>query len=76
MPIHESAFIHESAVVLGNVTLFLHGGYTYLVGTVRAPKSVVVDTNTSTTVTIAEDGKVYAQTLSAKLGLVFLFGGS
>jgi len=63
-------------LVLGNVTLFLHGGYTFLIGTVRAPKSVVVDTSTGTTVTVAEDGKVYAQTLSAKLGLVFLFGGS
>jgi hypothetical protein len=63
-------------LVRGNVTLYLHGGYTFLMGTVRAPKSVVVDSSTGTTVTIAEDGKVYAQTLSAKLGLVFLFGGS
>ena len=30
-------------LVLGNVTLFVHGGYTYLMGTVRASQAVVVD---------------------------------
>jgi hypothetical protein len=63
-------------LVLGNLTLFLHGGYTYLMGTVRAPNSVIVDSKTNTTAIIAEDGKVYAHTLSAKLGIVFMFGGS
>ncbi len=58
------------------VVLFLHGGYSYLMGTVRASEPVVIDQNTGTTVTIAEDGRVYAGTLSAKLGLIVLFGGS
>jgi hypothetical protein len=63
-------------LALGPVTLFLHGGYTHLRGTVRASQAVVVDSSTNTTVTLGEDGKVYAHTLSAKLGLVFTFGGS
>ena len=61
---------------LGNVTVYLHAGYTFLIGTVRSPTAVVVDSKTSTTVRLAEDGTVYVQTLSAKLGLVYLFGGS
>jgi hypothetical protein len=60
-------------LVIGNATFFLHGGYSYLMGTVRAPKSVVVDSNTNTTVSIPQDGKVYVSTLSAKLGVVFMF---
>ncbi len=63
-------------LVIGNATLFLHGGYTFLIGTIHAPNSVVVDKNNSTTVTIAQDGTVYAGTLSAKLGVIFMFGGS
>jgi len=61
--------------VWGNVSAFLHGGYTYLSGTVHGPNSVVVDKSTQTTATIAEDGKIYAHTLSVKLGFVYLFGG-
>jgi hypothetical protein len=63
-------------LALGRVVLFLHGGYSYLMGTVRAPQPVVVDRTTGTTVTIAQDGEVTAGTLSGKLGLIVLFGGS
>jgi hypothetical protein len=62
--------------VIGRVTLFLHGGYSYLLGTVHAPNPVVVDKTNNTQVTIAEDGKVTASTLSLKLGLVVMLGGS
>jgi hypothetical protein len=62
--------------VAGRVTLFLHAGYSYILGTVHAPNAVVVDKTNNTTVTIAEDGKVTASTLSAKLGLVIMLGGS
>jgi hypothetical protein len=57
------------------LTLFVHGGYTYLMGTIRAPNTVVVDTSTNTTVTLAQDGNVHAHTLSAKIGLIYMFGG-
>jgi hypothetical protein len=65
---------------LGNVTLFAHGGFTYLRGTVRAPEPVVTVDNspnspTTTNVTIVQDGNVYAYTLSAKAGLIYMFGG-
>jgi hypothetical protein len=59
---------------IGNVTLFAHGGYTYLRGTVHAPQPVVID-QSNTTVTIARDGSVHAHTLSAKVGLIYMFGG-
>jgi hypothetical protein len=62
-------------LVWGNTTLFLHGGYTYLIGTVRGAQPVVVDKTTQTTALIADDGRVYAHSLSAKLGLVYMFGG-
>jgi len=62
-------------MVYGRATMFIHGGYTYLMGTVRSPAPVVVDNN-NTSVTFAEDGKVYAHTLSAKIGLIVMFGGS
>jgi hypothetical protein len=62
-------------LALGRVVLFLHGGYTYLMGTVRAPKPVVID-KSGTTVTIMQDGHVNAHTLSGKLGLIIMFGGS
>jgi hypothetical protein len=42
---------------------------------VRAPKSVVVDSQTGTTLSIAQDGEFHAFTLSAKAGIVYLFGG-
>jgi hypothetical protein len=57
------------------LTLFVHGGYTYISGTIRAPDSMVVDSSTSTTVTLAQDGNVHAYTLSAKVGLIYMFGG-
>jgi hypothetical protein len=60
---------------IGNFTLFAHSGYTYLIGTVRAPNAVVVDTTTNTSV-LVDEGKVYAHTLSGKIGLIYLFGGS
>jgi hypothetical protein len=56
------------------ITLFVHGGYTYLMGTVRSPEPVVIDSSTNTTITIAQDGNVYAHTLSAKVGLIYMFG--
>jgi hypothetical protein len=59
---------------IGNVTLFAHGGYTYLRGTVRAPQPVVID-KSNTSVTITQDGSVYAHTMSAKVGLIYMFGG-
>jgi hypothetical protein len=62
-------------LVYGRATVFIHGGYSYLMGTVRAPAPVVVD-QSNTSVTLAEDGKVYAHTLSAKVGLIVMFGGS
>jgi hypothetical protein len=66
---------------VGNFMLFLHGGYTYLMGTVRGSNPVVVGTNSDAaktpnmTVTIGQDGEVRAHTLSAKLGIVLMFGG-
>jgi hypothetical protein len=63
-------------LVLGSTTLYLHGGYTYLMGTVRATQSVVVDKTSNTKVTLGQDGEVRAHTLSAKLGLIYMFGGS
>ena len=58
-----------------SLTLFIHGGFTYLIGTVRAPEAVVVDSKTNTSIKIAQDGSVYAYTLSAKAGLIYMFGG-
>jgi len=63
-------------LVLGRVVLFLHGGYSYLMGTVRASEPVVVDRATNTTVNIGQDGHVSAGMLSGKLGLIILFGGA
>lgn len=63
---------------VGNVMLFLHGGYTYLAGTVRGQTPVVVSRNsdqTPNTTVLAQDGDVHAHTLSAKLGAVLMFGG-
>lgn len=62
----------------GGLTIFLHGGVSYLMATLRSPEPVVITdagTNTNTLVTITRDGDVRAYTLSAKLGLVYLFGG-
>jgi hypothetical protein len=61
---------------VGGFTFFLHGGASYLTGTVRAPQSVVVDKNNGTVVTIAQDGAVHATTLSGKLGILYMFGGT
>jgi hypothetical protein len=44
-------------------------------GTVRSPDPIVVDKSTSTSVKIAQDGNVTAYTLSAKAGLIYMFGG-
>jgi hypothetical protein len=63
---------------VGDWALFVHGGYTYLVGTVRGPDPVVITDSQKTptmTVTVAQDGEVRAHTLSAKLGILYLFGG-
>jgi hypothetical protein len=60
---------------LANFTLFIHAGYTYLVGTVRATQPIVVDSKTNTSISIPEDGNVRAHTLSAKAGLIYMFGG-
>jgi hypothetical protein len=60
---------------LGGFTLFVHGGVSYLDGTLRSPASVVVDSKTNTSIKIAEDGSVTAYTLSAKAGLLYMFGG-
>jgi hypothetical protein len=60
---------------LANFTLFIHGGYTYLMGTVRATQPVVVDAKTNTSISIPGDGNVHAYTLSAKVGIVYMFGG-
>jgi hypothetical protein len=66
-------------VPAGNFLLFLHAGYTYLAGTVRGSDPVVVGRNSDTTpnltVTVAQDGYVHAHTLSAKLGVLYMFGG-
>jgi hypothetical protein len=61
--------------VVQGFTLYLHGGATYLIGTVRAPKPVVVDSKTNTSLSIPQDGEFRALTLSAKAGIVYLFGG-
>lgn len=65
--------------VVGNWDVFLHGGYTYLAGTIRGPNPVVVGRNAdqtpNTTVTVEQDGEVRVHTLSAKLGLSYMFGG-
>ena len=61
--------------VVWGFTLYLHGGATYLIGTVRAPKPVVVDSKTNTSLNITQDGGFRALTLSAKAGIVYLFGG-
>jgi uncharacterized protein with GYD domain len=50
-------------------------------GTVRGSNPVVVGTSNDAaktpnmTVTIAQDGEVRAHTLSAKLGILYMFGG-
>jgi hypothetical protein len=62
-------------LVLGQVVWFVHGGYSYLTGTVRASEPVVVDRTTNTTVSVAQNGHVSAGTLSGKLGIIILFGG-
>jgi hypothetical protein len=62
--------------VRGNFTVFLHGGYTYLLGTVGGSQPVVVDSKTSTTATVGENGQFSAHTLSAKLGILYMFGGT
>jgi hypothetical protein len=62
--------------VRGNFTVFLHGGYTYLVGKVGGSRPVVVDSKTGTTATVGENGQFSAHTLSAKLGIVYMFGGA
>lgn len=59
----------------GALTVFVHGGYTYLMGTIRSPDSVVVDSKTNTSIKISQDGSVTAYTLSAKAGVVYMFGG-
>jgi hypothetical protein len=64
---------------IGGLTLFVHGGYTYLMGTIRAPQPVVITdakTGNTMTVTISQDGDVRAHTLSAKLGFIYYFGGT
>jgi hypothetical protein len=61
---------------VGGLTLFIHGGATYLLGTIRAPEVIIVDKSTSTSVKINQDGTVTALTLSAKAGLIYMFGGS
>lgn len=63
---------------VGSVMLFLHGGYTYLTGTVRGPNPVVVSRNkdnTPNTTVTAQEGDVSAHTLSAKFGAIVMFGG-
>jgi hypothetical protein len=64
---------------IGRVALFAHGGYTYLMGTVRGQQPVIVGRNTdqtpNMTVTIGQDGEVRAHTLSAKAGIIYMFGG-
>ena len=60
---------------IGGLILFVHGGYTYLTGTIRSPAAVVVDSQTNTSIKIAQDGSVTAYTLSAKAGLIYMFGG-
>jgi hypothetical protein len=63
----------------GNFVMFAHAGYTYLAGTVRGPNPVVVtrnpDATPNLTVTVAQEGDVHAHTLSAKLGVLVMFGG-
>jgi hypothetical protein len=59
----------------GALTFFVHGGYTYLIGTIRSPDPVVVDSKTNTSIKISQDGSVTAYTLSAKAGVVYMFGG-
>jgi hypothetical protein len=60
--------------VVRGFTLYLHGGASYLIGTVRAPKAVV-DSKSNTSLSIIQDGQFRALTLSAKAGIVYLFGG-
>jgi hypothetical protein len=63
----------------GNWDLFLHGGYSYLRGTIRGSNPVVVgrnpDQTPNMTVSVAEDAEVRAHTLSVKLGLLYMFAG-
>jgi hypothetical protein len=60
----------------GGVTVFVHGGYSYLAATLRSPQPVVIESVTNTTVAFTRDGDVQAYTWSAKLGLHYMFGGS
>ncbi len=60
---------------LGGLILFVHGGFTYLSGTLRSPNPIVVDSSTNTSITIAQDGNVTAYTLSGKAGFLYMFGG-
>lgn len=60
----------------GGLTLFIHGGVSYMMATLRSPQPVVIDTNNRTQVTFKQDGDVTVWTLSGKIGLMYLFGGS
>jgi hypothetical protein len=64
-------------VPVGSALLFLRGGYTYLSGTVRGSTPVVVkDSNNTPNMTVtANEGEVRAHSLSAKLGVLYMFGG-
>ena len=66
----------------GNVTGFIHGGGSYVDGTVRTPHSVTISqpagTSLSTDPTrlvLGQDAKVRVYTMSAKAGIIVYFGG-
>jgi hypothetical protein len=64
-------------VPIGSFMLFLHAGYTYLTGTVRGSTPVVVkdSSNTPNMTVTSNEGEVHAHSLSAKLGVLYMFGG-
>jgi hypothetical protein len=65
----------------GHVTGFLHAGGSYIHGTVRMPKPVLLATSTSGSaanpaqLTMGQDATVQVYTLSFKAGLMVFFGG-
>lgn len=65
----------------GNVTGFIHAGYSYVDGTVRTPNAVSVAAGTSSSaadppqVILGQDATVRVYTPSAKAGLIVFFGG-
>jgi hypothetical protein len=70
----------------GNITGFIHGGGSYVDGTVRTPNAVCIQTSSTpcsvgpvspdqAQLVLRQDAKVRVYTMSAKAGIIVYFGG-